>query len=74
MRRMTPEVTEVVAIAQFRSRPAVRISLALAELIIILLLGTAVLVLRWLNVLPPDVTLPVWLIVPGAPDLGRAAV
>ena len=74
MRRMTLEVTEVVAIARSRSRPAVRISPALAELIIILLLGTAVLVLRWLNVLPPDVTLPVWLIVPGAPDLGRATV
>lgn len=74
MRRMTPEVTEVVAIARSRSRPAVRISPALAELIIILLLGTAVLVLRWLNVLPPDVTLPVWLILPGAPDLGRATV
>ena len=72
MRKMTPEVTEVVAIARSRSRPAVRISPALAELIIILLLGAAVLVLRWLNVLPPDVTLPVWLIVPGAPDLGRA--
>jgi hypothetical protein len=68
---MTPEVTEVVAIARSRSRPAVRISPALAELIIILLLGAAVLVLRWLNVLPPDMTLPVWLVVPGAPDSGR---
>jgi len=74
MRRMTLEVTEVVAIARSRSRPAVRIWPALAELIIILLLGSAVLVLRWLNVLPPDVTLPVWLIVPGAPDLGRVTV
>ena len=63
----------MVAIARSRSRPAVRISPALAELIIILLLGATVLVLRWLNVVPPDVTLPVWLIVPGAPDLGRAA-
>ena len=72
MRRMTPEVTEVVAIARSRSRPAARISPALAEFIIILLLGAAVLVLRWLDVLPPDVTLPLWLVVPGAPDLGRA--
>lgn len=69
---MAPEVTEVVEIARSRSRPAVRISPALAELIIILLLGAAVLVLRWLNVLPPDVTLPLWPIVPGAPDLGHA--
>jgi len=61
---MTPEVTEVVAIARSRTRPAVRISPALAELTIVLLFGASVLVLRWLNVLPPDVTLPLWLIVP----------
>lgn len=70
---MTAEVTEVVAISGSGS-PAVRISPALADLTIILLLGAAVLVLRSLNVLPPDVTLPLWLIVPGAPDLGRATV
>jgi hypothetical protein len=69
---MTPEVTEVVAIARSRSRRAVHISPALAQLTVILLLAAAVLVLRWLNVLPPDVTLPVWSIVPGAPDLSRA--
>jgi len=72
MRRMTLEVTEVVAIVQRRSRPAVGMSPALAELITILLVASAVLVLRSLNVLPPDSTLPLWLIVPGAPDLGRA--
>jgi hypothetical protein len=69
---MTPEVTKVVAIVRSRSRPALGISPALGGLMIILFLGAAVLVLRWLSVLPPDVTLPLWLIVPGAPDLGRA--
>lgn len=63
----------MVTIVRSRSRPAVGILPALAEpIIIILFLGAAVLVLRWLNVLPPDVTLPLWFIVPGAPDLGRA--
>jgi len=60
----------MVAIVQRRSRPAVRISPAVAELIIIILVvGAAVLVLRSLGGLPPDVTLPLWQIVPGGPDL-----
>lgn len=48
------------------------VSTPLLELITILLVDAAVLVLRSLNVIPPDLTLPLWLIVPGAPDLGRA--
>jgi hypothetical protein len=71
---MTLEVTEMVAIVQRRSRPAVRISPAVAELIIILVVGAAVLVLRSLGGLPPDVTLPLWQIVPGGPDLAGATV
>jgi hypothetical protein len=63
---------KVVAIVQRRSRPAVSVSPALAELITVLLVGGAVLILRSLNVLPPDLTLPLWLMVPGAPDLVRA--
>jgi hypothetical protein len=69
---MTVEVTEVVAIVQRPSRPAVRISPAAAQLMIILLVGAAVLVLRSLDALPADVTLPLWHIAPGGPDLGRA--
>ena len=62
----------MVAFAQHPIRPAVRISPAVAELVIILLVGAAVLILRMLGALPPDVTLPLWHMAPGGPDLGRA--
>ena len=65
----------MVAIVQHLSRPAVHIPPALAELIIILLIGAAVLVLRFVDALPPDVTLPLWHFAPGGPDVaGRPFV
>jgi hypothetical protein len=68
-------VTQMVAIVQRYSRPAFPVSPGLAELIIVILLAAAaVLVLGSLDALAPDVTLPQWLLVPGAPDLERAFV
>jgi len=65
----------MVAIVQRLGRPAVHIPPALAELMIILLVGAAVLALRFVDALPPDVTLPLWHFTPGGPDVaGRPFV
>jgi hypothetical protein len=65
----------MVAIVPRLSRPAVHIPPALAELILFLLVGAAVLVLRFVDALPPDVTLPLWHFAPGGPDVaGRSIV
>jgi len=75
----------VVAIVRNHTRPAVSISPLLAEFTLMLLVAVAVLVLRLLSALPPDLILPLWLIgpsvppdtgslAPGAPDLWRASL